>query len=166
MFAASSRAGTMIAMLRGCPETACGSSERNAPRWRNARAMSQTTAISHRIENNSSTSDPLERGPPGRSASGGRMSRLQCGATQVVPLLVAESRGRAIVICWTIGIATRGLPEVRAIPICKCMSHRMRDIVLMICALICAAAAVYVVYNIEVFKHRYDLQLLQSDQQQ
>ena len=166
MFAASSRAGTMTATLGVWPEKGCGSSERNAPRWRNARAISQMTAISHRTENSSSTSDPLEPAPPARSASGGRKSRFQCGATQNVPLLVAEARHRAIVICCTVGIATRGLPELRAIPICKCMAHGMRDLVLVVCALICAAAAVYVVYNIEVFKPRYDLLLLQPDQQQ
>jgi hypothetical protein len=31
---------------------------------------------------------------------------------------------------------------------------RVRDLILVLCALICAGTAVYIVYNIEVFKHR------------
>jgi len=47
------------------------------------------------------------------------------------------------------------------------MSRGLRDVILVACALICAAAAIYIVYNIEVFKHRYELQFLgQPDQQQ
>jgi len=47
------------------------------------------------------------------------------------------------------------------------MSRGLRDVILVACALICAVAAIYVVYNIEVFKHRYELQILgQPDQQQ
>ena len=44
---------------------------------------------------------------------------------------------------------------------------RVRDLILVLCALICAGTAVYIVYNIEVFKHRYDVQIFgQPDQQQ
>ncbi len=39
------------------------------------------------------------------------------------------------------------------------MPHGFRDVILVACALICAAAAIYVVYNIEVFKHRYEQQI-------
>ena len=47
------------------------------------------------------------------------------------------------------------------------LPHGFRDVILVACALICAVAAIYVVYNIEVFKHRYELQILgQPDQQQ
>ncbi|HEX9322568.1 MAG TPA: hypothetical protein VF913_10670 [Xanthobacteraceae bacterium] len=47
------------------------------------------------------------------------------------------------------------------------MSRSFRDVILVACALICAAAAIYVVYNIEVFKHKYELQFLgQPDQPQ
>jgi len=47
------------------------------------------------------------------------------------------------------------------------MSRGIRDVILVACALICTAVAIYVVYNIEVFKYRYDLQVLgQPDQQQ
>jgi len=47
------------------------------------------------------------------------------------------------------------------------MARGFRDVILVICALICAASAIYLVYNVEVFKHRYELQFLgQPDQQQ
>jgi hypothetical protein len=50
---------------------------------------------------------------------------------------------------------------------CVGMSRGIRDVILVICAVICAAAAIYVVYNIEVFKHKYELQFLgQPDPQQ
>jgi hypothetical protein len=50
---------------------------------------------------------------------------------------------------------------------CLVMSRGIRDVILVICAVICAAAAIYVVYNIEVFKHKYELQFLgQPDPQQ
>ncbi len=50
---------------------------------------------------------------------------------------------------------------------CLAMSRSFRDVILVACALICAAAAIYVVYNIEVFKHKYELQFLgQPDQPQ
>jgi hypothetical protein len=46
------------------------------------------------------------------------------------------------------------------------MSSRIRDIVLVSCALICAGTGIYVVYNVERFKRQYDLQLLgQPDSQ-
>jgi hypothetical protein len=52
-------------------------------------------------------------------------------------------------------------------PMCLSMFRGIRDVILVVCALICTAAAIYVVYNIEVFKYRYDLQVLgQPDQQQ
>ena len=44
--------------------------------------------------------------------------------------------------------------------LCLIMSRGFRDVVLVACALICAAAAIYAVYNIEIFKHRYELQIL------
>lgn len=45
------------------------------------------------------------------------------------------------------------------------MPRMIRDVILVACALVCAAAAIYVVYNIEIFKHKYELQLLgQPDQ--
>jgi hypothetical protein len=47
---------------------------------------------------------------------------------------------------------------------CPVMSRGVRDVILVVCALICAAAAIYVVYNIEVFKHRYELQILPDQQ--
>jgi hypothetical protein len=60
----------------------------------------------------------------------------------------------------------RALPGVGRVPMCLTMSRGFRDVILVVCALICATAAVYVVYNIEVFKHRYELQFLgQPDQQ-
>jgi hypothetical protein len=62
--------------------------------------------------------------------------------------------------------AGRALPDVGAIPMCLVMSHGFRDVILVVCALICAGTAIYVVYNIEVFKHRYDLQFLQQPDQQ
>jgi hypothetical protein len=34
------------------------------------------------------------------------------------------------------------------------MPHGFRDIILVACALICAVAAIYIVYNIEIFRHR------------
>ncbi len=40
------------------------------------------------------------------------------------------------------------------------MPHGFRDIILVACALICAVAAIYIVYNIEIFKHRYELQIM------
>jgi hypothetical protein len=40
------------------------------------------------------------------------------------------------------------------------MSGRIRDMVLVSCALICAGTGIYVIYNIERFKRQYDLQLL------
>ena len=40
------------------------------------------------------------------------------------------------------------------------MPRMIRDVILVACALVCAAAAIYVVYNIEIFKHKYELQLL------
>jgi hypothetical protein len=50
---------------------------------------------------------------------------------------------------------------------CQLMPRGIRDVILVACALICAVAAIYVVYNIEVFKHKYELQFLgQPDQQQ
>ena len=50
---------------------------------------------------------------------------------------------------------------------CLIMSRGIRDIILVVCAVICAAGTIYVVYNIEVFKHRYELQFLgQPDSQQ
>jgi hypothetical protein len=50
---------------------------------------------------------------------------------------------------------------------CLVMSRGIRDVILVICAVICAATAIYVVYNIEVFKHKYELQFLgQPDPQQ
>jgi hypothetical protein len=64
-------------------------------------------------------------------------------------------------------LAVRALPGVGAVPMCLIMSRGFRDFILVACALICAVAAIYVVYNIEVFKHRYELQILgQPDQQQ
>ena len=64
-------------------------------------------------------------------------------------------------------LAVRALPDVGAIPMCLAMSRSFRDVILVACALICAAAAIYVVYNIEVFKHKYELQFLgQPDQPQ
>jgi hypothetical protein len=64
-------------------------------------------------------------------------------------------------------LAVSALPVTGAIPMCVIMSRGFRDVILVACALICAAAAIYVVYNIEVFKHRYELQFLgQPDQQQ
>ncbi|TMJ47818.1 MAG: hypothetical protein E6G84_12710 [Alphaproteobacteria bacterium] len=64
-------------------------------------------------------------------------------------------------------LAVRALPGVGAVPMCLIMSRGLRDVILVACALICAVAAIYVVYNIEVFKHRYELQILgQPDQQQ
>lgn len=50
--------------------------------------------------------------------------------------------------------------------LCLIMSRGFRDVVLVACALICAAAAIYVVYNIEVFKHKYELQILGQPEQQ
>ena len=50
--------------------------------------------------------------------------------------------------------------------LCLIMSRGFRDVVLVACALICAAAAIYAVYNIEVFKHRYELQILGQPEQQ
>jgi len=50
---------------------------------------------------------------------------------------------------------------------CLIMSRGIRDIILVVSAVICAAGTIYVVYNIEVFKHRYELQFLgQPDSQQ
>jgi hypothetical protein len=40
------------------------------------------------------------------------------------------------------------------------MSRRIRDIVLVGCALICAGTGLYVIYNVERFKRQYDLQFL------
>jgi hypothetical protein len=57
------------------------------------------------------------------------------------------------------------LVPVGAFSMCRVMFRRVRDVILVICALICAAAAIYVVYNIEVFKHRYELQFLPDRQQ-
>jgi hypothetical protein len=59
----------------------------------------------------------------------------------------------------------RPLVPVGAFSMCRVMFRRVRDVILVICALICAAAAIYVVYNIEVFKHRYELQFLPDQQQ-
>ena len=42
------------------------------------------------------------------------------------------------------------------------MPHGFRDIILVACALICAVAAIYIVYNIEIFKHRYELQIMEQ----
>lgn len=64
-------------------------------------------------------------------------------------------------------IAVRALPGLGTIPMCLFMARGLRDVILVVCALICAVAAIYVVYNIEIFKHRYELQFLgQPDQQQ
>jgi hypothetical protein len=63
-------------------------------------------------------------------------------------------------------LAVRALPDVGPIPMCLIMSRGFRDVVLVACALICAAAAIYVVYNIEVFKHKYELQILGQPEQQ
>ena len=47
------------------------------------------------------------------------------------------------------------------------MFRSIRDIIVVVCAVICAVSAIYVVYNIEIFKHRYELQFMgQPDQQQ
>ena len=46
------------------------------------------------------------------------------------------------------------------------MPRRLRDLIHVGCALICAAAAIYVVYTIEIFKQKYELQILgQPDSQ-
>ena len=64
-------------------------------------------------------------------------------------------------------IGWSALSDADTMPIWLVMPRGVRDILLVVCALICAAAAIYIVYNIEVFKHRYDLQFLgQPDQQQ
>ncbi len=64
-------------------------------------------------------------------------------------------------------LAVSALPGVGDMPMYLIMSRGLRDVILVACALICAAAAIYIVYNIEVFKHRYELQFLgQPDQQQ
>ena len=63
-------------------------------------------------------------------------------------------------------LAAYALPEALRTAMCLVMSRGIRDIILVVCALICAAGAIYVVYNIEVFKHRYELQFLgQPDSQ-
>jgi hypothetical protein len=73
-------------------------------------------------------------------------------------------RCRRIASVW---LAARALPDVGMMLMCLFMSRGIRDIILVVCALICAAAAIYVVYNIEVFKYKYELQFLgQPDQQQ
>jgi hypothetical protein len=46
------------------------------------------------------------------------------------------------------------------------MLRDVRDIVLVGCALICAAASIYVVYNIERFKQLYDWQFLNQPNSQ
>lgn len=49
--------------------------------------------------------------------------------------------------------------------LCSAMARVLRDVILVVCALICAGTAIYVVYNIELFKHRYELQFMgQPDQ--
>jgi hypothetical protein len=64
-------------------------------------------------------------------------------------------------------LAARALPEIVRSAMCLVMSRGIRDIILVICAVICAGAAIYVVYNIEIFKHRYELQFMgQPDPQQ
>jgi hypothetical protein len=45
------------------------------------------------------------------------------------------------------------------------MSRAIRDVVLVACALVCAGSALYIVYNIEAFKHRYELQFLGQPEQ-
>jgi hypothetical protein len=63
--------------------------------------------------------------------------------------------------------AARALPDGVRTAMYLVMSRGIRDVILVICAVICAAAAIYVVYNIEVFKHKYELQFLgQPDPQQ
>ena len=46
------------------------------------------------------------------------------------------------------------------------MPSTVRDVILVGCALICAAAAIYVVYNVERFKRLYDLQFLNQPDEQ
>jgi hypothetical protein len=74
----------------------------------------------------------------------------------------ASTEQRIASIC----LAARALPDFGAAPMCIGMSRGIRDVILVACALICAAAAIYVVYNIEVFKHRYEVQLLGQPEQQ
>ena len=75
--------------------------------------------------------------------------------------MLVEQRIPRLCLAW------RALPEVAAHAYVLVMRRGLRDVILVICALICAGAAIYVVYNIEIFKHRYDLQFLgQPDQAQ
>ena len=136
-----------------------------------ARRRSQTTAISHRIERTSSTSGRPRAGPPRRPVAGGETSAFQCGLPRNVPVLqVDPAGGRAAADRAAnperLPCSARICRMSALYLLCLIMSRGFRDVVLVACALICAAAAIYVVYNIEVFKHKYELQILGQPEQQ
>jgi len=72
---------------------------------------------------------------------------------------VHEQRIPGLCLAW------RALPGYAAHAYVLVMRRATRDLILVVCAVICAGTAIYVVYNIEVFKHRYELQF-QPDQAQ